>query len=69
MKSIYYSIPYTNFILFIIEAELCRNIKDYTSEKKFAETLDIIKYIIDLDILNLYKDVELLTIITINYII
>ena len=62
MKGIYYSIPDTNFISFIREAELLRNIKDYTSENKFAEILDIIKYINDLDILNLYRDKELLTI-------
>ena len=59
MKSIYYSIPHTNFILFIKEAELRRNIKDYTPEKKFGEILDIIKYINDLDFINLYTDEEL----------
>ena len=60
LKSIYYSIPNINFILFIREAE--RNIKDYTSEEKFAEILDIIKYINDLDNLNLCMDEELLSI-------
>ena len=62
LKSIYYSIPHINFILFIREAELSRNIKDYTSEEKFVEILDIIKYINDLVILNLYKDEEFLAI-------
>ena len=62
LKSIYYSIPHTNFILFIREAELRKNFKDYTSEEKFAEILDLIKYINDLDILNLYTEEELLTI-------
>ena len=62
LKSIYYSIPHINFILFIREAELSRNIKDYTSEEIFVEILDIIGYINDLDNLYLYKEEELIII-------
>ena len=58
-----YIIQFPILILFYLSKKRnYRNIKDYTSEENFAEILDIIKYINDLDNLNLCMDEELLSI-------
>ena len=62
IKNLYYSIPHKNFITFIRESEPRRIIANYTNERKIGEILDIIKYVSDLGINNLYSDEELLII-------
>ena len=61
-KNLYYSIPHKHFILFLLEAEFRRNLKNLNYENKQGELLDATIYTSKIGIENLYSEEELLSI-------
>ena len=51
----YYIIPSEHFILFLKEAELRRNINSFSNEKN-EEICNILNYVRDVDLENLYSE-------------
>ena len=54
IKRIYNNIPIKNFILFLREEEFRRSINNLTNNQKYYECLDILNYISNIGIDNLY---------------
>lgn len=62
IKQIYYIIPTENFFLFIREAEFRIKIKNFNTQSKMNEFIDIINYIKNIDLINLFDDNYLISI-------
>ena len=56
IKQIYYIIPSEKYFLFIREAEFRVNINSLSEAEKLNEFIDIIKYIQNIEINNLFDD-------------
>ena len=62
IKQIYYIIPTENFFIFIQEAEFRIKIKNFNTQSKMNEFIDIINYIKNIDLINLFIDNYLISI-------
>ena len=62
IKNLYSSIPNSHFILFLGEAEFKRNINALNYQQKWANLADMMNYLSNLDISQLYSENELLSI-------
>ena len=62
IKNLYYSIPNSHFILFLREAEFRRNINSLNYQQKWANLTDVMKYLSNIGINQLYSENDLLNI-------
>ena len=55
IKNLYYSVPSANFILFLSKAECRRSLSGFSDIKKWTEFIDVLNYIANMGINNLYN--------------
>lgn len=55
IKNLFYSIPSKYFILFLLEAEFRQSISGFFVANKWHEFIDVLKYNVDIHIINLYS--------------
>ena len=55
IKNLYYSVPNSNFILFLHEEECRCSLSWFSDIKKWSEFMDVLNYIANMEINNLYN--------------
>ena len=55
IKNLYYQVPSDNFILFLCEEEFRRPLSGFSDIKKCSEFMDVLNYIANMEINNLYN--------------